>query len=88
MAVRLSSIPLYRPVINFFPSVVTRLFNTFHIPMPRRCMMLSGGALFLGLSTFVLMLIGALPLNFLVGFLGFAAVVTGAVMLMVFCGEI
>jgi hypothetical protein len=88
MAVRLSSLPLNRPVINFVPAVITRLFNTFHIPLPRRRTVVSWGCLLLGMSTFVLMILGALPLNLFIGLFGFAGIMTGAVMLIIFCGEL
>jgi hypothetical protein len=56
--------------------------------MPRRCMVVSVGLIFAGMSIPMLMLVLALPLSLLLGFLGFALAATGGVLSLIFCGEI
>ena len=56
--------------------------------MPRRCMVVSVGLILAGLIIFVLMAVQWLPLSLMLGLVGFALVVTGGVLALVFCGEL
>ena len=56
--------------------------------LPRRCMVVSVGLILAGLGIPLLMAVHLLPVNFLLGFVGFALTVTGGVLALVFCGEI
>jgi hypothetical protein len=56
--------------------------------MPRRCMVVSVGLIFAGMSIPLLMLVQVLPLSLLLGFLGFALFGTGGVLALIYCGEI
>jgi hypothetical protein len=56
--------------------------------MPRRCMVVSVGLIFAGMSIPVLMVIQVLPITLFIGFLGFALVAIGGVLTLIFCGEI
>lgn len=56
--------------------------------MPRRCMVVSVGLIFAGMSIPMLMLVQVLPLSLLLAFLGFALAATGGVLSLIFCGEI
>jgi hypothetical protein len=56
--------------------------------MPRRCMVVSVGLIFAGMSIPMLMLVQVLPLSLLLGFLGFALFGTGGVLALIYCGEI
>jgi len=41
-----------------------------------------------GMATFALMIFGALPPSLILGLLGFAGIMTGAVLLIFFCSEL
>jgi hypothetical protein len=56
--------------------------------IPRRCMVLSTGLIFAGMSIPMLMAVKILPVSLLFGFAGFALVVTGGVLALILCGEI
>ena len=56
--------------------------------IPRRCMVVSAGLFFAGVSIPLLMTIGVLPVNFLFGFIGFALAATGGVLALTLYGEI
>jgi hypothetical protein len=56
--------------------------------MPRRCMVVSVGLIFAGMSIPMLMLVQVLPLSLILGFLGFALVAAGGVLSFIFCGTI
>ena len=56
--------------------------------IPRRCMVISVGVFLTGVSLPLLMLIGMLPVNLLLGFLGLALTATGGVLALTLCGEI
>jgi hypothetical protein len=54
---------------------------------PRPCMVVSVGLILAGLSIPFLMLLGLLPLSFVLAFLGFALTAAGGIMALIFCGE-
>jgi hypothetical protein len=54
----------------------------------RPCMVVSVGLVLAGMGVVVLMVLGFLPLTFLMAFLGFALTAVGGVMALIFCGEI
>ena len=56
--------------------------------MPRRCMVVSVGLIFGGMSIPFLMLVQVFPLSLFLGFLGFALAATGGVLTLIYCGEI
>jgi hypothetical protein len=56
--------------------------------IPRRCMAVSAGLMFVGLSIPMLMLLQFVPATFLLGFAGFAFTATGGVLALTLCGEI
>jgi hypothetical protein len=56
--------------------------------MPRRCMVVSVGLIFAGMSIPLLMLVQVLPLGLFLAFLGFALAATGGVLTLIYCGEI
>ena len=56
--------------------------------IPRRCMVVSVGLIFAGMSIPLLMVVQLLPISLFLGFVGFALVATGGVMALIFCGEI
>lgn len=56
--------------------------------IPRRCMIISVGLILSGLSIPVLMEIQLLQLSLLLGFVGFALVAAGGVLLLIHCGEL
>ena len=56
--------------------------------IPRRCMVVSVGLIFAGMSIPLLMAVQLLPVTLFLGFVGFALVATGGVMALIFCGEI
>lgn len=56
--------------------------------IPRRCMVVSIGLFLAGMGIPALMLLGFLPVNLLLGFIGFALVATGAVLTLTLCGEL
>jgi hypothetical protein len=56
--------------------------------MPRRCMVVSVGLILAGLSIPVLMEVQLLQLSLLLGFVGFALVAAGGVLLLIHCGEL
>lgn len=56
--------------------------------VPRRCMVVSAGLILAGLGIPLLMVVQLLPVNFLLGFAGFALAATGGVLAFVFCGEV
>ena len=56
--------------------------------IPRRCMVVSVGLIFTGMSIPLLMAVQLLPVTLLLGFVGFALTATGGAMALIFYGEI
>jgi hypothetical protein len=56
--------------------------------IPRRCMVVSVGLILAGMSIPMLMVVQLIPINFILGFAGFALVEAGSVMALFFYGEI
>jgi hypothetical protein len=56
--------------------------------IPRRCMVVSVGLIFAGMSIPLLMEVGLLQVSFLLGFVGFALVATGGILALIYYGEI
>ena len=56
--------------------------------LPRRCMVVSVSLVLAGLSIPLLMVIGLIPVNLLLGFIGFALTAMGGVLSLTLCGEI
>jgi hypothetical protein len=54
---------------------------------PRPCMVVSVGIILAGLCIPFLMLLGLLPLSFILAFLGFALTAAGGTLALIFCGE-
>ena len=77
-----------RPIVHIPALRISRLFDALHIPMPRPRTLITAAFLIIGLSIPVMMLFEILPLTFPLAFLGLALTTTGAVLAMIFCGEI
>ncbi len=60
----------------------------FEALLPRRCMVISTSLFLIGLGIPLMMVIGLLPVNLLLGFIGFALTSTGGVLILILCGEI
>lgn len=56
--------------------------------LPRRCMVVSASLLLVGCGIPFLMMIGFLPVNLLLGLIGFGMTATGGVLILTLCGEI
>lgn len=56
--------------------------------LPRRCMVVSASLFLAGLGIPLLMVIGFLPVNLLLGLIGFGVTATGGVLILTLCGEI
>jgi hypothetical protein len=56
--------------------------------VPRRCMLVSVGLIFAGMSIPLLMQVGLLQVSLLLGFVGFGLVATGGVLALIYDGEI
>ncbi len=62
--------------------------ETIEMLLPRRCMVVSTSLVLAGMGIPFLMVIGLLPLNLLLGFIGFILTATGCVLALTLCGEI
>ena len=56
--------------------------------LPRRCMVVSASLFFAGLAIPILMAVGVLPVNLLLGLLGLGLAATGGTLALILCGEI
>ncbi len=78
----------YHPPHSLRLSIANKVDATIEKLVPRRCMIVSVGLILAGMGIPFLMAIGLLPLNFLLGFLGFVLAVAGGVLVLTLCGEI
>ncbi len=69
-------------------TLAKKLDETIETLLPRRCMIISVSLLLAGLGIPLLMCLGLLPVNLLLGLLGFALTATGGVLALTLCGEI
>jgi hypothetical protein len=69
-------------------TIAKKVDKTIEALLPRRCMVISVSLVLSGLGIPFLMVIGLLPVNLLLGFLGFALTMTGVVLALTLCGEI
>ena len=56
--------------------------------LPRRCMVVSTSLFLAGLGIPLLMAIGFLPVNLLLGLIGFGLTAIGGVLILILCGEL
>jgi hypothetical protein len=68
--------------------LISHILNSIYIPIPRPRTLLTAFLFLGGASIPVLLALSILPLNFLIGFIGFAMTATGSIMALVFCGEV
>lgn len=78
----------YHPPHTLRLTIARKVDQTIEALLPRRCMLVSGGLFLVGVGIPFLMAIGLLPVNFLLGLIGFAATATGGVLALTLCGEI
>ena len=69
-------------------TIAKKVDKTIEALLPRRCMVISVSLVLAGLGIPFLMVVGLLPVNLLLGFIGFALTMTGVVLALTLCGEI
>ncbi len=69
-------------------SLIKKCDESIEKLIPRRCMVVSVSLILVGLGLPFLMVLGLLPVDLLLGFVGFSLTATGSVLMLVFCGEI
>ena len=68
--------------------IAKKVDQTIDALLPRPCMVVSVGLFLAGLGIPLLMVLGFLPVNLLLGLIGFAATASGGVLALTLCGEI
>jgi len=68
--------------------IAKKVDQTIDALLPRPCMVVSGSLFLAGLGIPFLMANGLLPVNLLLGLIGFAATASGGVLALTLCGEI
>lgn len=67
---------------------VKKMDETLEALLPRRCMVVSISLLLAGLGVPLLMAIGVLTVNFMLGLLGLILATAGSILALTLCGEI
>lgn len=69
-------------------AVAKKVDSILEALLPRRCMVVSFSLFSAGLAVPILMAVGVLPVNLLLGLLGLGLAATGGTLTMILCGEI
>lgn len=70
------------------PALAGKVDGFIEQHIPRRCMVISTGLFLVGFFIPALAVVQLVPFTFLLGFTGFALVLMGGILAVVFCGEI